>query len=105
MTQQRDRLDIKVMKREVQRLPALEAGWASLEPEDRVAFRAEWHDLMDIFGHLVTAAEAGRLAESNSRDLSAVADALTSALPALERMRLRRPDPEVLARMRLAAAT
>jgi hypothetical protein len=105
MTQIREHLDIEVVKREARRLRAVEATWATLDPEDRVAFRAEWHDLMDIFDHLVAASEAGRLEEGDERDLKAVAIALTAALPTMERLRLRRPDPDVLVRMKLAAAS
>jgi hypothetical protein len=104
MTQMREHLDIRILKQETQRLPAVEASWATLDPEDRVAFRAEWHDLMNIFGHLVVASESGRLGAADEHDLRDVARALTAAVPLLERLRLRRPDPDVLERMRLAAA-
>jgi hypothetical protein len=105
MTQMRERLDIEVVRREVERLATVQAGWAAFDPEDRVAFRAEWHDLMDIFGHLVATYAAGRLDEDDARDLRSVASILTDALPIVERMRLRQPDPELLARIRLAAAS
>ena len=105
MKRRREHLDIEVATREVRRLPVVEATWATLDPEDRVAFRAEWHDLMDIFGHLVAASEAGLLSKGDERDLRFVAIDLTSVLPALERMRLRKPDPDLLARAKLAAAS
>lgn len=76
-----------------------------LDPEDRVAFRAEWHDLMDVFGHVAAACAAGRLGEADERDLRDVARALTAAVPLMERLRLRQPDPEVLAHTRLVAAS
>lgn len=98
-------LDIQVLKREVRRLPAVEATWATLDPEDRVAFRAEWHDLMDVFGHVAAACAAGRLGDADDHDLRAMAVALVEVLPALERMRLRKPDADLLARLRLAAAS
>jgi hypothetical protein len=79
--------------------------WPTLDPEDRVAFRAEWHDLMDIFGQLVTAYAAGRLDEDDARSLRSVASTLADVLPTMDRLRLRRPDPEALARVRLAAAS
>jgi hypothetical protein len=105
MTQRRTQLDIEVVTREAQRLPAVEATWAALDPEDRVAFRAEWHDLMDVFVHLVTAYEAGRIAARDVPALRSLVTALVDVLPTMERMRLRRPDPEALARIRLAAAS
>ena len=104
MKRRRESLDIQLLTREVRRLPAIEAGWSTLDPEDRVAFRAEWHDLMDVFGHVAAACAAGRLGDADDQDLRTVAVALVAVLPALERMRLRSPDPEILARMRLAAA-
>jgi len=105
MKRQRDHLDIEVLGREVRRLHRVEATWAALDPEDRVAFRAEWHNVMDVFGHLVAASEAGRLDDDDTRDLRGLAADLASALPALERMRLRTPDADLLARLRLAATS
>ena len=105
MTQQRVQLDIGVVTREAQRLPAVEATWATLDPEDRVAFRAEWHDLMDVFVHLVTAYETGHLAARDIPALRSLVAALVAGLPMMERMRLRQPDPEMFARIRLAAAS
>jgi hypothetical protein len=98
-------LDIGVVTREAQRLPAVEATWAALDPEDRVAFRAEWHDLMDVFVHLVTVYETGRLAARDIPSFHSLAAALVAMLPTMERLRLRQPDPDVLARVNLAAAT
>jgi hypothetical protein len=104
MTQRRMQLDIEVVTREVQRLPAVEATWAALDPEDGVAFRAEWHDLMDVFVHLVTAYEAGRLAARDISPMHSLVAAMVTALPTMERMRLRQPDAHMLARIRLAVA-
>jgi len=105
MTQRRTQLDLEILAREAQRLPAVEATWATLDPEDRVAFRAEWHDLMDVFVHLVTAYEAGRLAARDVPSPHSLVAALVTLLPTMERMRLRQPDPDMLARVWLAAAS
>jgi hypothetical protein len=105
MTKRRTQLDIEVVTQEAQRLPAVEAAWATLDPEDRVAFRAEWHDLMDVFAHLVTTYEAGRLAARDVPRLHSLVTALVTLLPTMERMRLRQPDPDVVARVKLAAAS
>jgi hypothetical protein len=96
-------VDTQVVNRETQCLNTVDAAWSTLDPEDRVAFRAEWHDLMDVVGHLAAASEAGRLDEANERDLREVARTLTAALPLMERTRLRLPDPDVQAQTRLAA--
>ncbi len=105
MTQIRDHLDSWVVRRGAMRLPAVDSTWGTLDPEDRVAFRAEWHDLMDVFRHLVAAYDAGGLDEDDSRNVREVALMLASMAPAMERLRLRQPDPAVLTRMRLAAAS
>jgi len=100
----RERLDIEIIKREAQRVLTVEAAWAASEPEDRVAFRAEWHNQMDIFRHLVVAYTDGRLPDQDMQDLRTIAAILDSATPTLKRLRLRQPDPQILVRLRLAAA-
>ena len=101
----REQLDIEVIKQEVQRFRATEATWATIDPEDRVAFRAEWRDLMDVFRHLVTAHDAGQLPVDLRPQLIELSARLAELTPVLERLRLRQPDPEILARLRLAAAS
>jgi hypothetical protein len=105
MTQMRNHLDSRVVRQEAQRLPSIDSMWATLDPEDRVAFRAEWHDLMDVFRHLVAAHDSGRLDADDTHTVREIAAILTTMTPAMERMRLRQPDPGVLARMKLAAAS
>jgi hypothetical protein len=105
MTQRRTQLDIGVVTQEAERLPTIAAAWATLDPEDRVAFRAEWHDLMDVFVHLVRAYEVGELAARDVPSLRSLVAALVTALPMMEQMRLRQPDADMLARVRLAAAS
>jgi hypothetical protein len=92
-------LDIAVLKREADRLPSVEADWSTREPEDRVALRAEWDDLMDVFGHVVDAYDRGRLPPTHVDELRAAATALLDALPAMEHMRLRLPPREALGRI------
>lgn len=101
----RERLDIEVLKQEVQRLRTTEATWVTVDPEDRVAFRAEWRNLMDVFGHVVAAYDAGRLPADLQPQLIELSVRLAELAPTLERLRLRQPDPEILARLRLAAAS
>jgi hypothetical protein len=101
----REQLDIEVIKNEVQRIRMTEATWTTIDPEDRVAFRAEWRDLVDIFGHLVAAYDAGRLPANLQSDLIGLSVRLVELAPTLERLRLRQPDPKTLARLRLAAAS
>jgi ATP-dependent exoDNAse (exonuclease V) beta subunit len=104
LTRMRERLDIEILEREAQRLPSTEASWLTTDPEDRVAFRAEWHDLMDVFRHLAAAHDDGRLPRDLQQQLAELSARLADLAPVLERLRLRQPDPETLARLRLAAA-
>ena len=99
MTDMREHLDIMVLKREADRLAAVDAGWTTWQPEDRVAFRAEWHDLMDVLGDLVDAYDRGRLHAGDMNDLSATAAVLLRGWSSMERMRLRLPSRENLERI------
>jgi len=99
MTARREHLDILILRREADRLPAVEADWSAREPEDRVGFRAEWHDLMDIFAHVVEAYDRGRLTADEVEELRGVATALLNGLPVMERLRVRLPDRETLDRI------
>ena len=93
--------------REIDNLLAIDAqgGRATLEPEDRVALRLEWHDVVDRYLHVVAAYDAGRLPANLRRQLIELSVRLAEVAPVLERLRLRQPDPETLARLRLAAAS
>src|SRR4051794_13437956 len=99
MTEMLEHLDIAVLKQEASRLSDVETGWATWDPEDRVAFRAEWHDLMDVFNHVVEAYDGGRLAPNDVDDLWAVSVALLNGLALMEQMRLRIPPHQVLDRI------
>ncbi len=93
--------------REIDRLLSLDAagGMPVLAIEDRMATRLEWDDVVDRYVTVVAAYEDGRLPRDTHSQLFDVSARLFSLVPVLERMRLRRPDPEILARMRLAAAS
>jgi hypothetical protein len=93
--------------REIDRLLAIDAqgGLASLDPEDRVALRAEWYDVVDRYLAIVAVHDAGRLPADLQAPLLEVTGRLGELTPVLERLRLRQPDPAILARLRLAAAS
>jgi hypothetical protein len=95
------------VNREIDRLRALDAGggMASLAVEDRIATRLEWHDVVDRYLAVVAAYDDRQLSRDQALCLVDVSMRLAALEPVLERLRLRRPDPEILARMRLAAAT
>ena len=93
--------------REIDRLQALDAegGMAALAVEDRIATRVEWHDVIDRYLAVVAAYDKRQLTRAQTLCLVDVSGRLADLDSALERMRLRRPDPAILARMRLAAAS
>jgi hypothetical protein len=95
------------VNREIDRLEALDAegGMASLAVEDRIATRAEWHDVIDRYLAVVAAYDSRKLTRAQTRCLVDVSMRLASLASVLERMRLRQPDPDLLARLRLAAAS
>lgn len=93
--------------REVERLRAIEAGGGlpALPVEDRMAVRLEWDDVVDRYLAVVAAYERGQLTRDLSNRLVELSLLLAALAPTLERMRLRQPDPDVLDRIRLAAAS
>jgi hypothetical protein len=99
MTDSREHVDISVLKREVERLPSVVAAWATREPEDRVAFRAEWHDMVDVLNQLVTAYDSRGLAADDAGTLRSISIALLAMRPLLEQSRLRLPSREALDRI------
>ena len=107
MMQERAEHYLGWVNREIDRLRALDAegGMVTLAVEDRIATRVEWDDLVDRYLAVVAAYDDRRLSRDQALCLVDVSTRLTALVPALERLRLRRPDPETLARMRLAAAS
>ena len=95
------------MNREIDRLHALdvEGGMATLAVDDRMATRLEWDDVVDRYLAVVAAYDNRQLSLSQASRLIEVSMHLAALVPVLERLRLRRPDPEVLSRIRLAAAS
>jgi hypothetical protein len=95
------------VNREIDRLQALDAagGMAMLAVEDRIATRVEWDDVVDRYLAVVAAYDRRRLSRDQALCLVDISTRLAALVPVLERMRLRCPDPEILARMRLAAAS
>jgi len=98
--------DITVIKAEVARLTTTEARWSSpsYSPEDRVAFRAEWRDLMDVFLEVVDASRRGRLTDDESGALRDLADEAIQAIPTMERLKLTLPSRATLEDIAAASA-
>ena len=95
------------VNREIDRLLVLDeaGGMPTLAVEDRIATRVEWDDVVDRHLAVVAAYDARRLSHDETVCLVDVSMRLAALVPALERMRLRRPDPQILTRMKLAAAS
>ncbi len=87
--------------REIDQVTSLEQRWGSedLPVEDRLAVRAEWDDVVSRYLAVVTAFDAGQLGNDESHRLRVLSARLARLAPSLERMRLRRPDPAILARL------
>ena len=95
------------VRRELDRLRAIDAagGLSALSVEDRMAMRLEWEDVVDRYLAVVAPYERGQLPPALATRLVDLSSDLAAFAPELERMRLRRPDPELLDRIRLAAAS
>lgn len=95
------------VEREIARIRDVERHWDSetFPVEERMATRLEWDDVVDRYLAVVHAHDEGQLSRATTTRLADVSARLDSLLPLLERLRLRRPDPEILARLRLAAAS
>src|SRR6266511_4242987 len=91
--------------REIRRIESLESHWdaESFPVEERMAIRLEWDDVVDRYLAVVQAHDDGRLPRTLMRRFFDVSARLDALLPLLERLQLRRPDPGILARLRLAA--
>jgi hypothetical protein len=107
MTRERAEHYLDWVNREIDRLRALDAegGMATLAVEDRIATRVEWDDVVDRYLAVVAAYDRRRLSRDQILYLFDVSMHLAALVPVLERLRVRQPDPEILARMKLAAAS
>ena len=87
-------------------MASLEREWfdTSFLADDRIAARAEWANIMDRFSLVLRAHEAGDLDPQVSEDLVDVARLLDRLGPTLERMQLRRPSADELARLGVSSA-
>ena len=91
--------------RELGRIEDVESCWHApdFSADERIGTRAEWHDVVNRYLAVVAAHDNGQLPSDLLPRLFEVSARLAQAAPMLERMRLRRADPDVLARVLLAA--
>ena len=103
---QRDRAlnHLKAIRRELGQLSALEPSGATLEPNDRIGYRAEWANIIDRFTAVVQAYVDGGLDEEIATQLIEVARLLVAFTPSLERMKLRQPSADDLRRLGILSA-
>lgn len=103
---QRDRAlnHLKAIRREVGQLTALEPSWATLEPDDRIGYRAEWSNTVDRFAAVIRAYVDDQLDRDVAAELVEVANTLVRFMPTLERMQLRQPSPDDLRRLGILSA-
>jgi len=71
---------------------------------ERAAFPREWDGVLSLFGQIARLAEQGALHPAARADLRRVAEDLAELLPTMQRLKLRQPDPEALARARSVEA-
>ena len=92
--------------REIDRVLSVEPQWQlpDFPVEERLGLRAEWDDVIDRYLAVVDAYDAGDLPCELLPRLVNVSERLGVIAPALDRMRLRRADPDVVARVAFAVA-
>jgi len=69
-----------------------------LDPGERESLRPEWDNIIGRAGKLTALAEVGALRPAALDELRRIAEELTELLPTMQRLRLRTPDLEALAR-------
>ena len=85
-------------------MTALEPSWATLEPDDRIGYRAEWSNIVDRFAAVIRAYADDQLDHDVAAELIEVANILVEFVPALERMQLRQPSADDLRRLGVLSA-
>jgi hypothetical protein len=75
-------------------------GSPFLDERERQAFPLEWDNALDRLVALDDFDRQGKLGKDARAELRMVADELHALLPTMQRLKLRQPDPEALARAR-----
>jgi len=102
--EQRAAFYVVSLRRWMQRLlmfaEAMDTG--DIDIRERQAFPLEWDNALDRLVALDNFDRQGKLQPPARAELRAVADELHALLPTMQRLNLRQPDPEALARARRA---
>jgi hypothetical protein len=98
--------DIWTLHSEAGRLRALgELGDSPfVSARERQAFPSEWQSAVDLFERIAGLAVRGELTPMARAELRNVAEGLAELLPTMQRLHLKQPDPEALARARSVEA-
>lgn len=80
--------------------------WESseLDPGERQAFPLEWDNIVGRLAKVELLASRGHIRPVARAELRSVAEELAELLPTMQRLNLRQPDPEGLARARSVEA-
>ena len=80
--------------------------WESpeLDVRERMAFQVEWDNVIGRLAKVEAVASQGALTATTVSRLRDVADELATLVPTMHRLHLRCPDPDSLARARVATA-
>jgi hypothetical protein len=98
--------DLASLRRWANRLRWIAVIWDStdLDPRERQAFPLEWGNVIGRLRKVEALAERGTLRPAARDELRSVAEELADLLPTMQRLKLRQPDPEALARARRVEA-
>jgi len=90
------------LRRGAAQLRQLADVWDSPDVDDRerMAFQAEWDNVIGRLATVEVLVQQGRLGAATTARLHDVADDLTSLVPIMHRLGLRSPDSDALARAR-----
>lgn len=97
--------ELRTIRAHAQALPVAEQRWQESElplqerQRDRMAFRYEWHDTVTRFEELAAAYLARRMSGEQAEQFRALIALLRDTLPAVRRLRLREPAPDLLGRL------
>jgi hypothetical protein len=100
-TQTRAHRYIASLRRWANDLRRIAVVWDSptLDERERQAFPVEWDNALDRLTIVETMMREGELSPSELTDLRALGQELDALRPVMERLRLRAPDPDLLARV------
>ena len=106
MQRDRARNHLAAIRRDLDRLAALERSWFADDflPDDRIGYRAEWENTLDRFSAVVRPTPHGHLDRDVTAQLIELARTLVAFAPSLDRMKLRQPLPDNIRQLGILSA-